>query len=31
MTRDLALFFSGGVFGGLAVFLWLAIRVKVRF
>jgi hypothetical protein len=30
MIGDLALFFSGAFFGGLLVFLFLAIRVQPR-
>jgi hypothetical protein len=30
MIAGLALFFSGAAFGGLGVFLWLAIRVEPR-
>jgi hypothetical protein len=30
MIGDILLFAGGGVFGGLLVFLWLAIRVEPR-
>jgi hypothetical protein len=30
MIGDILLFFGGAAFGGLGVFLWLAIRVEPR-